>query len=332
MVKSRLEWKVGVFALIGLALVGSLLLMFSKGISLFRPSYTLNLTVRNVGGLKPSATVLMAGVRIGSVSDIQLNPSGTNATITLRLYKQFTVHKDARFVIEQSGFLGDQYVAIVPTENRAGVFGPGEHAEVQEPFNLQEVARAALGFIQRVDDTARKLNDAVSDVRRLVLNEGTLTNVTVTVNTLHLAAQRALAAANNVNTLIDANAPSIGLAVSNLVFFSDQVNQFGNTFGGVLTTNSMDIRAAIKNIESSSLVLKHLLEDLQAGRGLAGSVLRDDALAADFQAIADNLSVTSSNLNRLGLWGIMWSRKPPRTNATPLKPSIKLESPKQMLN
>jgi hypothetical protein len=37
-------------------------------------------------------------------------------------------------------------------------------------------------------------------------------------------------------------------------------------------------------------------------------------------AIAGNLSVTTSNLNRLGLWGILWSHKPPKppdTNSTP---------------
>ena len=37
--KSRFEWKVGLFVFIGLVLLAALLLQFSKGTSLFRPTY-----------------------------------------------------------------------------------------------------------------------------------------------------------------------------------------------------------------------------------------------------------------------------------------------------
>ena len=97
-----------------------------------------------MGGLKPRAQVLMSGVQVGTVSDIQLAPDGKNVTITLRIYQQYQIHKDARFVIEQSGFLGDQYVAILPTENEGPIFGPRRARPRREaPFNLQEVARSA---------------------------------------------------------------------------------------------------------------------------------------------------------------------------------------------
>ena len=35
------------------------------------------------------------------------------------------------------------------------------------------------------------------------------------------------------------------------------------------------------------------------------------------QAIANNLAIASSNLNRLGLWHFLWHREPLRTNAPP---------------
>jgi hypothetical protein len=45
-------------------------------------------------------------------------------------------------------------------------------------------------------------------------------------------------------------------------------------------------------------------------------VLQNEELATNVQLIAANLAITSSNLNRQGLWGILWSHKPPATNAT----------------
>ena len=102
---------------IGLVLLAVLLLQFSKGTTFFRPTYDFVLHAGNVGGLKPRAQVLMSGVQVGTVSDMQLAPDGKSVTITLRIYQQYQIYKDARFVIEQSGFLGDQYVAILPTRN-----------------------------------------------------------------------------------------------------------------------------------------------------------------------------------------------------------------------
>ena len=71
-----------------------------------------------------------------------------------------------------------------------------------------------------------------------------------------------------------------------------------------------------------------MLEELQAGKGLAGALLKDEQLADSVSQIANNLSITSSNLNRLGLWGILWQRKPPKANA-PSEPARPLAAPKQ---
>src|SRR6266536_875229 len=110
MSKSRLEWKVGLCVFIALTMLAALLLQFSKGTNLFHPTKMILLRAGNVGGLKTRASVFMAGVQIGSVADIRLGPQGTNVTIWLKIYNEYEIHKDARFAIEQSGFLGDQYV------------------------------------------------------------------------------------------------------------------------------------------------------------------------------------------------------------------------------
>jgi phospholipid/cholesterol/gamma-HCH transport system substrate-binding protein len=314
MEKKRLEWRVGLFVFIGLVVLGVMLLQFSKGTSLFRPSYDLYLKAKNVGSLKTRATVLMSGVQIGTVSDIRLNPEGTNVTITLKIYRQYVIHKDARIVIEQSGFLGDQYVSVVPTLNQGDVWHANDHPNAEEPFNLQEVARSAAGFLQRVDQTTRSLDDAIADVRRLVLNEQTLTNLSTTVNNMRLASEHAVTTVDNLNSLVQTNTASVASAVSNLVYFSEQLDVFAGDFKDVLATNGAELTASMKNIESSTVVLKNVLEDVQSGKGLAGTVLRNEQLATNVNMIAANLSITTSNLNRLGLWHFLWHKEIPATN------------------
>jgi len=312
MSKSRLEWKIGLFVFIALVLLAALLLQFSKGASFFRPTKVILLHAPNVGGLRIRAGVYMAGVQIGTVSDIKLGPQGTNVTISLKVYSEYEIHKDARFALEQAGFLGDQYVAIIPTKNQGDVFVDQGVAETEAPFNIQDVARSAGGFLRRIEETADRLNDAIADVRRLLLNEKTLTNLAVSIGNLRVVSERAIGTIDNVNGLVTTNAPDLSLSVSNLVLFSQQLNQFGTDLNKILNTNSPGINAAVKNIETSTIELKDLLADIQAGKGLAGNLLQNPELATNVSLIVSNLSVTSSNLNRLGLWGIMWQHKPPK--------------------
>ncbi len=286
MEKSHFETKVGLFVLVGIALLAVLLIQFSKGTSLFRGTYELRLHADNVGGLKPRSAVLLAGVQVGSVSDIKLAENGKSVTIFLRIYQNYKIYHDVRFVIEQSGFLGDQYVSIIPTANQLPLLQNGADVPCEQPFNLQEVARSASGFILRIDETAKKLDTAVSDL----------------------------------NAFVATNGSQIDLAVSNAVFFSQELTRLAGSARSVISTNSEGISASVKNIESSTEVLKKLMNDLQSGKGLAGTMLKNEQLATNVQEIADNLAIATSNLNRLGLWHFLWHREPPHTNEMTQKP------------
>jgi len=325
---SRLEWRVGLFVSIGLVLVAALLLQFTKSATFFRPTYTIYLRAPNVAGLKTGAGVLMSGVQVGSVSDIELSPDGKSVTITLRIFQSYVIHQDARFMMEQSGFLGDEYVAILPTENKKPPFENGGIAYAEAPFNIQEFTRSASGFITRLDETVKKLDAALADVNRFVLNPETLTNFTAAVSNLREFSDQAVATVGNLNDLLTTNGPAFGVSSSNLVAFSEQMKEFGGALNLLVETNSPEIQATVKNLATSSESLKSALQGLQEGKGLAGNLLKNEHLAAEVSQITSNLSITSSNLNRLGLWGILWQHKPPRTRQeTPPEPLL---TPKAM--
>jgi phospholipid/cholesterol/gamma-HCH transport system substrate-binding protein len=312
--KSRLEIKVGLFVLFALVLLGVIVVQFSKGTSAFRGTITLKLHAVNVGGLKPRASVLLAGVQVGAVKDIELAPDTKSVNILLQIYKDYKIYGDDRFVIEQAGFLGDQYVSVIPTDNQGKVLVDGDLVECQEPFDLQEVARGAAGFIKRMDDTAKKLDDSVTDLRAQVLNAQTLSGFGAAMTNMRAFTEQAMGAVSNINWLVSSNGAQVGLAVSNLVYFSGQLTQLGDSARGILATNNVNLTEATKNIDDMTATWRQISADVQAGKGLAGTVLQNQELATNVQAIAANLSITTSNLNRAGLWGILWSHKPAVTS------------------
>lgn len=321
MSQARLEIKVGLFVLIGLSLLAALLIYFSKGVTRFSRAYDLYLQTTDVGGIKPGAGVLMAGYPIGNVTKLMLSTNGESVTLVLKIRQEHRIRTNAIFVLEQSGFLGDQFVAVYPGTNLvAGFLEHGARVTCPPPFNLQQTARDASGFIHRIDQTARELNAAITDVRRHVLNQQTLTNLAVAVSQMRDLSDRALVTVDEIQLLVATNRPALNGSVSNLVIFSEQLTRLGTSLDQVVATNSTHIATAVENVESASATLKDVMEDVRAGKGTAGRLISDEQMAADVAEIARNLSITSSNLNRLGLWGILWKRKEPRTDEPIFKP------------
>ena len=325
-----LQIKVGLFVMVGLVLLCVLLIQFSKGTSVFHGTYTLNLHATNVGGLKQRAGVLLAGVNVGDVSDIQLAPDGKSVTIILKIYKTVKIYKDAEFEIEQAGFLGDNFVAIVPTLNKGDLFADGDSVECEPPFDLQQVARSVTGFIQRVDDTVKKIEDSVTKLQKNVLNEETMTNLATTVANLRTASESVAGAVGGIQDIVATNSDQINVAVSNLVMFSQRLSEVADNANTIIATNGVGIAGAVSNLQDATESLKQIADDVHSGKGPAGELLEDPQLAANLQTTVNNLTVASSNLNQLGLWHFLWHHEsvPPYANTNAPAPAASADQNK----
>jgi phospholipid/cholesterol/gamma-HCH transport system substrate-binding protein len=324
MSQSRLETKVGLFALLGLVLLAVLAILFSKGTSFYQRTFMLRLKSSNVSGIKVGANVLVAGVQVGRASGVDLDPDGRTVTIHLRIYQRYQIYEDARFEIEASGFLGDQIIAIYPGANAGRLLQNGDEVRCRTPFNIQEAVAQAMETLSHIGEATTNLNAAVSDVRRYALTPRTLTNLAGAVDRFALLSEDAGGAISNLNALVTANAQPVASTVSNLNVFSGQLSPLAGRANDLLSNNTTAITVAVRNIETASGQLTNLLHELQTGRGPAGRILHDEEMAENISEVARNLAITSSNLNRVGLWGILRKPKEPRTNE--LAPAV-LRSP-----
>ena len=69
---------------------------------------------RKADGVAPGADVRIAGVKIGSVSGMELDPETYFATVTLSVRETIRLPEDSSAKITSSSLLGDNYVAIDP--------------------------------------------------------------------------------------------------------------------------------------------------------------------------------------------------------------------------
>jgi len=151
-------------------------------------------------------------------------------------------------------------------------------------------------------------------LRSQVLNAQTLANFGTSITNMKLFTEQALDTVKDINAIVSTNSAQVGFAVSNAVTFSTGLIELENSTKEILATNSVNISRATKDIADTTATFKQLATDLQAGKGLAGAILKNPEIKTNVQSIAANLAVTSSNLNRLGLWGILWSHPLAATN------------------
>jgi phospholipid/cholesterol/gamma-HCH transport system substrate-binding protein len=78
-------------------------------------TYSVKANFTNVGALAVGAPVKMAGVAIGSVTDVKADPVKLDATVTMSIDKKYNqIPDDSAASIFTSGLIGSQYVAIQP--------------------------------------------------------------------------------------------------------------------------------------------------------------------------------------------------------------------------
>ena len=319
--KTKTEWKVGLFLAISLVVTAALVINFSKGTNPLTKIYTLHLTTKNVDGLVKNAVVMMAGVPVGKVSAIHLNTDTYIVTLDAKIKAEHKIRADAKFFIETAGFLGDKYIGVIPGANKLPPLEDGETVACEDSFDLVRTARAATDLMDELKTVASQITNIVNRIDSKLLDEQTLTNLAAGLSNLREISAEASTTIAAVNQLILTNTPPINAAIENVVTFSGQLKDAGTDLRGLISTNRVVIDESFANIKETTESLRNLVAAAEQGKGLAGKLFSDEELARNFSMLSSNLVDVSTKLNRGGLWGILWADKNKNTDdGKPTKP------------
>lgn len=112
----NVDLSVGIFMLLGMLALLVLVLKVS-GVSnlVSAKGYRVIAEFTDIGGLRVRAPVTVAGVRIGEVTRIELQPGELNAKVTMLLRKDKPIpYEDSSARILTEGLIGSNYISIVP--------------------------------------------------------------------------------------------------------------------------------------------------------------------------------------------------------------------------
>lgn len=116
MQSKAIEILVGLFFTLGVAAVFILTFrVASLNVGGGDDTFAITASFENIGGLRPGASVTMAGVRIGRVRNILIDRDTLDAKVTMDIVRGYdNLPKDSSVGILTAGLLGEQYIGLTP--------------------------------------------------------------------------------------------------------------------------------------------------------------------------------------------------------------------------
>jgi phospholipid/cholesterol/gamma-HCH transport system substrate-binding protein len=267
--EKTLELKVGAFVIVGLAVLAALVVQFGRVGEGFKTYYGLTVRFPDASGLLKGSDVLLAGAKIGRVSDgPRLARAGQGVDVPLRIFDYVRVPAGSKFTVGSSGLLGDRFVAVT--------MPPGEPtAFIPKNSKIEGTRETGL------DDLTREGGFLVSDLR------GTVQNVNTTISRLN---DQALSPENMEN--LKASVEHLNAATAALAESSKKVDGVLEKADGTMASAKKaadDVQVAIVDARKTIQAATEVMQEATHGKGLLATVLTNQDLARDLHALVSNL-------------------------------------------
>jgi len=281
--KRRLEFRVGIFVLLGL--VSALFALFLlTDPSTFRGRYRISTVVEEAGGIRRGDPVQMRGVNIGRVMSFSMAPQGVQ--ITLEIEGEWDIPADSRSRLVSGGILGGRTVEIVEGKSPEPIPGggqiPGENVQglLDFPPELGQDAQAVLGQIKTllaeptldaIQGSARELQALLAQLSQLTQDQGAeIAQLTASLNRSALGLEDAAGSGKDLARAV-ARADSVLLTVnrtSEVVLQASEALQTilqrmeaGEGTLGQLSTNPALYETLTETLESIRLLTEDIREN-----------------------------------------------------------------------
>lgn len=117
----------------------------SGGASVGPEAYEVVASFSSAGGVAPGSDVRIAGVKVGSVSDVSLDGETFRAVATLAIRAGVELPEDTIALIDADGLLGGSYVSLQPGASFDLLSPGGEIENTQGAISLNGIISRALG-------------------------------------------------------------------------------------------------------------------------------------------------------------------------------------------
>jgi phospholipid/cholesterol/gamma-HCH transport system substrate-binding protein len=297
------SFKVGIFVLLGLILIGAATFMIGNERQLWDRHALFHAAFGDVGGLKPGSPIRMGGIDVGTVKSVEhgtdVNDRRIHVTLSIVRGEADRLRADTTAQIENKGLLGDKMVTL-STDGVGPPLAEGGELKTKEAVDfastLGTLANKASHALTNVDEATSAINDPAlkDDLKESVTDLRLILDGLARKDS---AAHRLLmdptegAKLDRALTNLEASSDELRAATANARALTEQVKT------GPGLAHALIYDGALSEHAAGAVAEVHKdLEAIRTGNGLAHSLLYGDS---DSQRVMSNVNAMSDDLRAI---------------------------------
>ena len=259
---------------------------FLKGSSLLDRQKTIYAVYDEVDGLLVGANVMINGLSIGNVTELDFLPNSTKILVTLKVKDKLNFSSKSTASIYETGVLGGLAISIEPIFERESIVKTGDTLNSSVRPGLTELIN------RQIEPLSRQLQSTITSVDSIftgasnVLNSQTQEEIKESINVL----TSAIKAINNSSIIIEetltAKSSQINNTIDNFEKVSSNLSEVSNEL------NSFGLSNLLSNLEVSVDGISSIVDKLDSDKSTIGKLINEDE-------VYNNLNSSIESLNSL---------------------------------
>lgn len=291
---------VGIFILIGLAILVMTILTLGSQKKTFEKSLTVKSFFENVNGLQKGNNVWFSGVKVGTIKKVAITGKNqVEVDINIEQHSQQFIRKDAKAKLSTDGLIGNKIIEIYGGSSKAGEIESGDIISADKLLSTDAMMNT---LSQNNDNLLQITTDFKLITRRIAEGKGSigklLTDETLVsqINAITLTLQRT---ANNIQRL-SSNVSDYAAKLNNKGTLANDLVSDTVIFARLRSTVTQlqqvanTSQAAIANFETAGNTLNNGLNNKNSPVGM---LLNDEQSANKIKITLQNLQSASKKLD-----------------------------------
>ena len=300
------EAKVGIIGIVTIAVLiwG---VNYLKGRNIFSSTYTLYTFFSESGGLGSSSPVLINGVKVGYINDLQLRTKESPAIkAVLSIEKKYALGVGSRAELVSADLMGSKIIRIVPSGNQLLLQDQDTIDGWLEPDMISSLQSALFPILEKINTLATSL-DSLSMQMNKVLSQDALSQIIENLTDLTYSLKKSLASGGSLNeslrnlesftAVLEEEKDEMASLITNLNSVSESLNRAG------LDSLSAEITSVFSQLDI-------LIGQVNSGQGSAGKLVYSDSLyqsvnvlVADLDSLVRDLKENPNDYVQVSVFG-----------------------------
>jgi len=275
---------------------------FLKGNNLLSKQRVFYAVYNKVEGLNQSNPVLINGVKVGSIQEIDFTPDMSGSVLVkMQLTNMdFAIPKNTNAQIISADLLGSKAINLMLGNDSTGLAMDGDTLPSSVKATLtDEVNRTVEPIKVRALSLFAQLDSVISNVNG-VLNEKTRDNLTASIESVKNTIQNLESTSAGIDTFVVSESDRLKLIFANIQSISNNLkennDEISNIIKNISTLSDTLVKAQVtETIAETNRVLGQtadIMKKINEGQGSLGLLLNNDSLY-------NNLTKASTDLDSL---------------------------------